>query len=298
MKIFDCITYYDEEILFDLRCHELNSFVDYFVVVEAKFTHSGERKKLNFDIEKYPKFKNKIIYFVIENEPNDIVKIDKNISRDLELSLIRKNSLKRIEQSYDACLEAIKGKFSENDYFMLSDSDEIPKISREIFVSNTSRVILFQQKFFYYKFNLLYDLMPWYGSRACKFKNLISPSWLRNSKAKIYPFWRLDTFFNNLKLMSIQIIKNGGWHFSNLKLLDNIITKLDHSGHKDEYIANADYSRIKKMIENKQVYYDHFVDKKTQNKIREKGYDLKKVNLLELPDYIKNNQKKLSNFLD
>ena len=298
MKIFDCITYYDEEILFDLRCHELDSFVDYFVVVEAKFTHSGERKKLNFDIEKYPKFKNKIIYFVIENEPNDIVKIDKNISRDLELSLIRKNSLKRIEQSYDACLEAIKGKFSENDYFMLSDSDEIPKISREIFVSNTSRVILFQQKFFYYKFNLLYDLMPWYGSRACKFKNLISPSWLRNSKTKIYPFWRLDTFFNNLKLMSIQIIKNGGWHFSNLKLLDNIITKLDHSGHKDEYIANADYSRIKKMIENKQVYYDHFVDKKTQNKIREKGYDLKKVNLLELPDYIKNNQKKLSNFLD
>lgn len=298
MKLFDCITYYDEEILFDLRCHELNSYVDYFVVVEAKFTHSGEKKKLNFDIEKYPKFKNKIIYFVIENEPNDIVKIDKNISRDLELSLIRKNSLKRIEQSYDACLEAIKGKFSENDYFMLSDSDEIPKISREIFVSNTSRVILFQQKFFYYKFNLLYDLMPWYGSRACKFKNLISPSWLRNSKTKIYPFWRLDTFFNNLKLMSIQIIKNGGWHFSNLKLLDNIITKLDHSGHKDEYIANADYSRIKKMIENKQVYYDHFVDKKTQNKIREKGYDLKKVNLLELPDYIKNNQKKLSNFLD
>ena len=51
MKIFDCITYYDEEILFDLRCHELDSFVDYFVVVEAKFTHSGERKKLNFDIE-------------------------------------------------------------------------------------------------------------------------------------------------------------------------------------------------------------------------------------------------------
>lgn len=298
MKIFDCITYYDEEILFDLRCHELDLFVDYFVVVEAKFTHSGERKKLNFDIEKYPKFKNKIIYYVIENEPNDIVKIDKNISRDLELSLIRKNSLKRIEQSYDACLEAIKGKFSENDYFMLSDSDEIPKISREIFVSNTSRVILFQQKFFYYKFNLLYDLMPWYGSRACKFKNLISPSWLRNSKTKIYPFWRLDTFFNNLKLMSIHIIKNGGWHFSNLKLLDNIITKLDHSGHKDEYIANADYSRIKKMIENKQVYYDHFVDKKTQNKIREKGYDLKKVNLLELPEYIKNNQKKLSNFLD
>ena len=48
MKIFDCITYYDEELLFDLRCHQLNNYVDYFVVVEAKFTNSGKKKKIKF----------------------------------------------------------------------------------------------------------------------------------------------------------------------------------------------------------------------------------------------------------
>ena len=44
MKIFDCIKYYDEELLLDLRCHQLNNYVDFFVVVEAKFTHSGKKK--------------------------------------------------------------------------------------------------------------------------------------------------------------------------------------------------------------------------------------------------------------
>ena len=52
------------------------------------------------------------------------------------------------------------------------------------------------------------------------------------------------------------------------------------------------------MIENKQVYYDHFVDKKTENKIRSKGYDLKKIKLELLPDYIQINKDKVSNFLD
>ena len=99
--------------------------------------------------------------------------------------------------------------------------------------------------------------------------------------------------------MSLNIIKNGGWHFSNLKLLDNIITKLDDSGHQDEYLKNLNYyAEIKKMIENKQVYYDNFVDKKTENKIRSKGYDLKKIKLDLLPDYIRINKDKISNFLE
>ena len=38
MKIFDCITYYDEELLFDLRCHQLNNYVDYFIIEVSSFT--------------------------------------------------------------------------------------------------------------------------------------------------------------------------------------------------------------------------------------------------------------------
>ena len=46
MKIFDCITYFDEPLLFDLRLNMLNKYVDKFIVCEATFTHSGKKKKL------------------------------------------------------------------------------------------------------------------------------------------------------------------------------------------------------------------------------------------------------------
>ena len=49
MKIYDCITYFDEPMLFEVRLNILNSYVDEFVVSEAIFTHSGEKKKINFD---------------------------------------------------------------------------------------------------------------------------------------------------------------------------------------------------------------------------------------------------------
>jgi hypothetical protein len=33
-----------------------------------------DKKKLNFNINNYPNFKNKIIYLVIEDEPEDLIK--------------------------------------------------------------------------------------------------------------------------------------------------------------------------------------------------------------------------------
>ena len=299
MKIFDCITYYDEELLFDIRCHYLDPYVDYFVVVEARFTHSGEPKKLNFDINKFPKFKSKIIYHIIENEPENIKNINSNNDTNDNLSIKRLNSLKRIEQSYDETMKAVRKYYQPDDYYMLSDSDEIPKIEKKIFVNNKNKIIVFKQKFFYYKFNLFYDLLPWFGTRACKFRNLRSPTWLRNSKYKKYPFWRLDTFFSNTKFINLNIIDDGGWHFSNLKTLDKIIEKLNSSGHHDEYVRDIEnISIIRKMIEKKQVYYNHFADQKETNKIRETGYDLKKIELNLLPKYIEDNKEKLSKFIE
>ena len=60
MKIIDCTTYYSEDLMLDIRFNILNEFVDKFIIVESKFSHSGEQKKLNFDINKFQKFKDKI----------------------------------------------------------------------------------------------------------------------------------------------------------------------------------------------------------------------------------------------
>ena len=130
MKIYDCITYFDEPMLFDLRLNILGEYVDKFIVIEAMHTHSGNNKKLNFEINNFKKFKNKIIYKVIENQPKDIIQINKDDDPGTQSAKKRMNSLKRIELSYDTALDCLIESNPE-DLFILSDSDEIPNLDRK-----------------------------------------------------------------------------------------------------------------------------------------------------------------------
>ena len=75
MKIYDCFQFFDEEMLLDLRLNIMNRYVDKFVITEATYMHNGKPKKLVFDIKKFSKFKDKIIYIVVDNPPPDLHKI-------------------------------------------------------------------------------------------------------------------------------------------------------------------------------------------------------------------------------
>ena len=72
------------------------------------------------------------------------------------------------------------------------------------------------------------------GTRACKKRNLLSPQWLRNIKAKKFPFWRLDFFFQK-KYSNLFFVKNGGWHFSYLKTPEQLQKKLLNFAHHLEF---------------------------------------------------------------
>ncbi len=281
MKIFDCTTFYSEDLMMDVRFNVLNEYVHKFIVVESKFSHSGNPKKLNFDINNYKKFKDKIIYLVIENEPEGIKSFKND---DLSSSIKRMNSLKRIELSYDYMLHGIK-EATEDDLIILSDNDEIPNLSSNQFKSSKMDIIIFKQLFFYYKFNLLYDRMYWFGSKACKKKKLKSFSWLRNLKNKKYPFWRIDSLFSKTKVTNLEIINDGGWHFTNVKSPEDLYEKLTNYGHHNEF-EDAGYTLedIKDQISKKIVNYDHFADKTKAKKNFE--YKLKKVENNILPNYL------------
>ena len=93
MKIIDCTSFYNEHMMYEVRLNVLKDKVDKFIVTESTYSHSGKKKKLNFDINNYPKFKDKIKYIVIDKEPDGIVEENNNPT------LQRANSLKRIEQS-------------------------------------------------------------------------------------------------------------------------------------------------------------------------------------------------------
>ena len=91
MKIFDCTTYFEEDLMMDVRFNILNEYVDTFIVCESKYTHSGKEKKINFDLNNFPKFKNKIKHIVLENEPSNLIDESKAAPEDQ-----RTNSVKRI----------------------------------------------------------------------------------------------------------------------------------------------------------------------------------------------------------
>ena len=44
-KIFDCITFFDNNFMFDFRYNVLKDFVDYFIICESIFDHRGKPKK-------------------------------------------------------------------------------------------------------------------------------------------------------------------------------------------------------------------------------------------------------------
>lgn len=288
MKIYDCTTFYSEHMMLDVRFHVLNDYVEKFIVTESLYSHSGQPKKLNFDINNYPKFKDKIIYLVIDQEPDDLIKIENTKEHQ---GLKRNNSLKRIELSYNYMMKATEN-LANDDLIILSDNDEIPNLNSKQFKQSNKNVFIFKQLFFYYKFNLLYDLMPWFGSKACKKKSLKSFSWLRNLKSKKYSFWRLDTYFNENKLTNLEIIKDGGWHFTNIKTPEELYIKMTNFGHHNEFeLSGLTVEDLRKKIDDDVVFYNHFSDQTDQNKWNY-DYKLKKINIDLLPKYLQDNSEK------
>ena len=291
MKIIDCTTYYSEDLMLDVRFNILNEHVDKFIITESKFSHSGTKKSLNFNIDNFPKFKDKIQYLVIENEPEGINNSSNSSSTK------RMNSLLRIEQSYNFMMNAIKDA-SDNDLICLSDNDEIPNFNSNHFKNSQNDIYIFKQLFFYYKFNLFYDLMPWYGTKACKKKKLLSFSWLRNLKNRKYPFWRLDTLFSNSKQTNLKIVDDGGWHFTNLKTAEEIYTKLSNFGHHNEFdISGVTIKDIQKCIDNRIVNYNHQADKSEDNKYNA-NYKLKIIEDKILPNYLIKHKDKYKDWFD
>jgi beta-1,4-mannosyl-glycoprotein beta-1,4-N-acetylglucosaminyltransferase len=263
MNILDCITYFDEETLLEIRLNILNKYVTKFIITEGEYDHRGNKRKLNFDINKYKEFKDKIIYLPVNNFPN------LNDPWNM-LEYQRNYSMNEIE------------KFDDETYVIVSDVDEIPNPKKILeFVKTNHKFGVFEQLFFYYKLNYLNNTTNiWHGSKICKKKYLISPNLLRESKTKQYPWWRFD------KPKNIKIMKNGGWHFSFLYDIEGIIKKISSFQHTEfdrEDIKNEE--NIKKKIENGDDIFN-------------RNFTFKKINIDDkFPDYLIKNKHRYKNWI-
>ena len=288
--------YFDEDVILDLRLNILNPFIDYFVIVESTFNHKGEKRKLKFDINKYKKFENKIIYLIFDKEPSGIEKV---FDTDNEGEVSRKLILNAASRENGQRNFISKGleRANEKDLILISDVDEIPNLEKINWNTLKDQIVLFKQDMFYYKLNLRLPDLIWSGSKACRKKYLKSPQWLRNVKDKKYSFFRLDTLFSEKKYINIKFINNGGWHFSNIKTAAEIEYKLKSYLHHREFDLNPmSESEIEDIIKNKQAIYDLKVDKKI-NKIGS-GNKLVEHPLNKLPSYILENIDKYKDWIN
>ena len=288
--------YFDEDVVLDVRLNTLDQYVSKFVIVESLFTHKGDKRDLKFDIKKFNKFKNKIVYLVYEKEPFEIESINETDTENEKSVRFILNAIHRENGQRNFISEGLKNAHDE-DFILISDLDEIPNLSNINLNNFREKLIFFNQEMFYYKFNLKLPNFNWVGTKSCKKKNFLNAQWLRNIKDKNYPFYRIDLLFSKNKYTNIKFIKNGGWHFTNIKTPEEIRHKLSSYLHHREFDLNPlSSSEINELIKNKKAIYDLNADKRSQkfgNGIELENYDIKK-----LPNYIYKNLDKFKDWIN
>ena len=290
--------FYDEELLLDIRLNILDKYVDFFIIVESEYFHNGKKRQLKFDINKFKKFKDKIIYLVHKNEPNGVIKLNDNDDESTKSYKLILNAHLRENDQRNYISKGLTSA-DRDDLILISDVDEIPNFDFLNLSKINNQVIMFEQEIFYYKFNRYLPNFTWYGTRACRKKELLSPQWLRNIKSKKFPFWRVDTFFSKNKYINKYFVKNGGWHFSNIKNANDIELKLkSYLHHRDYEVEELGYNKINELIKKNETVYDMFGDKKSKKYGDDKRKKLEKYDTKKLPKFIQENKDKFKEWMD
>ena len=262
--------YFDDDLVLDIRLNTLNKYVDQFIIAEATLDHAGNEKKLNFDIKKFIKFKNKINYIIVKDLPKNVGYIKKDWHPAHARDQFQRNSLERGYKN-----------FNDDDLIMISDVDEIPNPKKISEFNVKNKYACFIQKNFQAKINQLnITERDWPGTKICQKKFLRSPQWLRNIKTKKKSFWKF------YKDKEPQIILDGGWHFSFLKKPDLIQRKIKSFAHQE--------FNQKKLVDIKQI-------RRRINSITDifdRHYKYEKVELdNKFPKYILENKLKFKDWI-
>jgi beta-1,4-mannosyl-glycoprotein beta-1,4-N-acetylglucosaminyltransferase len=239
-KIYDCFCYFNEDLLLQLRFETLWDHVDFFIISEATYTQVGKPKPLNFDIEKFSKYKSKIRYLVVDHFPPGEQGAWKN--ENYQRSFL-------INGLHDA---------EPNDLILVSDLDEIPR-PEKILEYDPKRYLRgdFNQRNYNYLMNNLSvesDNKPsvWFGTNITTFQYLKEFFHNVNSVRS----YKSSGIFRSIKRtlfkkFKTQPIMDGGWHFSWVTSPELIMVKMNSIAEQEfikdefrtlEYITSKIYS--------------------------------------------------------
>ncbi len=265
-KKIDCITFFDNNFIFDFRYNVMKNYVDKFVICESLYDHRNNKKGVNFDPDKKYINDPQILHIVVEKP------FPKNTNAWQNQAIQRDYIIKKLNFAED------------NDFIFFSDPDEIlnPEVLKNFDLKKKYGIFL--QRFFNYKFNIFnpYE-SPWEGTKVCKKKNLKSIDFMREKVRKKnlrYKFYRFD------KEKNIQIFENAGWHFNNVMSPEKISKKLKTFAHNE--FSSEEFSSVE-TIRNK-------INAKVDLFNRNEKYEVVRIdesfpkylldNLLKFKDYI------------
>ena len=265
-KKIDCITFFDNNFMFDFRYNVMKNYVDKFVICESLYDHRNNKKGVNFDPEKKYINDPQILHIVVEKP------FPKNTNAWQNQAIQRDYIIKKLNFAED------------NDFIFFSDPDEIlnPEVLKNFDLKKKYGIFL--QRFFNYKFNIFnpYE-SPWEGTKVCKKKNLKSIDFMREKVRKKnlrYKFYRFD------KEKNIQIFENAGWHFNNVMSPEKISKKLKTFAHNE--FSSEEFSSVE-TIRNK-------INAKVDLFNRNEKYEVVRIDE-GFPKYLLDNLLKFKNYI-
>ena len=237
--IYDCIPFFNELDILNLRLHVLDSIVDKFIIEESTVTFSGEPKELCFEKNKemFQEFLPKIEYIVVDNSPVDTTTHlrDKFQKNALEKGLVNAG---------------------EDDMIILSDVDEIPnpealKELKEHF--DPDKVYHFAQRMFYCFINME-EVSGNLLSITGEFPGIERKMWLGTkvfAKRSIPEDGIIQLREASVTAPNAVRVANGGWHFGYMgsrheadvskRIGDKVVAAAHQEYNTEDILAEAKY---------------------------------------------------------
>jgi beta-1,4-mannosyl-glycoprotein beta-1,4-N-acetylglucosaminyltransferase len=225
--IIDCFPFFNELDLLEIRLNELNDVVDQFVIVEAARTFQNDPKPLFFEENKnrYEKFLPKITHVKINSFPKfNFIKFRKPSAWDL--SNFQKNMVK---EGLCNC--------NPDDVIIISDVDEIPKAEMVKKYAQVPGVKVFHQILSYYYLNCVAVECP---TEA----NLYKKNGIAYWKGPVMINYKDFKSFKATRLLhdkpdhEVVPVYDGGWHFSFMGNVDDLLLKIRSWEHAKEFERN------------------------------------------------------------
>lgn len=219
-KVYDCFIYFNEADILEIRLNELDTVVDYFVLVEATRTHQKKPKPLHFDINdpRFSKFQERIIHIIVDDYPNFFTHW--RIPKVWDYEKHQRNAIGR---------GLVNAK--PDDIIIVSDIDEIPNAKKVAENLTQNEPIVFQQRFFYYFLNYAVIKAPTESCQICKNGLVFWRGTIMLKKSAYIDAQSTRELRNDLKTKQIE---EGGWHFSYIGGIDSILYKLKSFTHAKE----------------------------------------------------------------